>query len=310
MDILNGSEPISGPHYFQKLKHKNKPIHVYLLGEEHSNNHQCYQDGADVGDVLRAAVIDMNYRVGIYLEMPQSYEANTDPHVICSARPAGTPRKDVLNTIRSCMLQQRNSPTTSREVRERISFTDIREFFGLLPYTERENSCINEIKSEGVERAWQLLNQYFVAPISDALCTLGGVDEKFRDLIYHMPESRMRPHEHFIYENWHRLLMPMAQTVASEYAKFPHNRKASSNRILHCYRQMMDTFTDLYTTWRMLSDMDAGTVTHAVFYGGSSHAIAISQLLTTASFVSQALFKAPVNTACVRRKASQIRTSV
>ncbi|KAG5191292.1 hypothetical protein JKP88DRAFT_296229 [Tribonema minus] len=294
MNVLNGSEPLSGPHYFQKVKHRSKNVYVYLMGEEHSNNHQCYRDGADVGDVLRAAVSDMTYRVGIYVEMPQTYEYNEDPNVMCSAKPVGTPRKDVLNTIRSCMLQKRNSSSTPREVRSRINFTDIREFFGLLPYTERENSCINEIRSETVERAWPLLNKYFVSPISDALCTLGGVDDRFRNLIYYMPEDRMSPYDYFIHENWHRSLMPLAQTVAFQYTNFSHDRRRSSSRILSCYRHMMDLFTDIYTTWRILSDVDSGIVTHAVFYGGSSHAVAIARLLENTGFVTELLFRAAI----------------
>jgi hypothetical protein len=303
MDVLNGTEPISGPHYFHKLKCAgDDSIFVYLLGEEHSNNHQCHIDGQDVGEVLRAAVSDPAFKVGVYLEMPQSYERNVEPNVVCTPRTEGTPRKDVLNTIRSCMLQKRNATLTHSSVKKRINFTDIREYFGLLPYTDRENSCMDEIRSEDADRARELLNQYFVSPISKALCTLSGVEEQFRELIYDKPEESMKSFEYFVYENWHRSLVPLAKSVSLHYSTFVHNRKRALGRILHCYRQMMDIFTDIYSTWRILSDIERGQVTHAVFYGGSSHAIAISELLRNMGFVTESVYKAPVNVACVRRK--------
>ncbi|KAG5186375.1 hypothetical protein JKP88DRAFT_240977 [Tribonema minus] len=273
---------------------------VYLLGEEHMNRHQCYKQGFDVNELLRSALLDTRYKVAVFIEMPQNYEEEHDLDVVCSVKPVNKPRKDVLNTIRSCLLRMRNSHDTSEDLRERINFTDIREFFGLLPYNEKEAKAVSCIKRQTKDMALGLVNFFFVHTIINAIKTLHGVDEEFKYLILGKPESSMVPYEAFVYENWHKSLVPLSKVLQKYFDSYTQSPGKCLKRIVDAYREIMDLFVDIYTTWRILRSFHNGIATHAIFYGGSSHSKNVSELLLSFGYMETAYYESPVDIACAR----------
>lgn len=82
MDILEGTQSFSGPHILQKLS--KGQVSVYLIGEEHSNESQCWRDGADIGEMLQRAVYE--HGASLYLEMPQPFKRGTYDGVCTQTR--------------------------------------------------------------------------------------------------------------------------------------------------------------------------------------------------------------------------------
>jgi hypothetical protein len=330
MDVLDSTKTLSGIHYFTTMTYHvpslGRTVRAYLLGEEHSNQNQCHREGEDIVSVLLRAVQEQAFvnasdpeapwslsvrskpiselQVAIYLEMPQSFEENNMTSILCARKPTNGPRKDVLNTLRSCLLGIRNTSTHDSELRRRINFTDIREFFGnVLPYTEQEEACVDEIAStEDDMDALRALNRHFVAPIVNAIIDMPQIDETFRSLILHKAEPRMTRHEAYVYKLWHSGMMLFASNIEAHIHEVTEAMSTPVvERIVDDYRKVMDLFIDLYTTYRILRDVEEGTVDRAIFYGGSSHSIAVTQHLTAYGFETETSFKESVTTSCLRR---------
>lgn len=302
MDVLESNQPISGPHYFRKITKRDfsSTRTVYFLGEEHTNSHQCYKAGYDVNEIIQSALYDERYKVAVFLEMPKNYEEERDIDVVCSAKPVNKPRHDVLNTMRSCLLKERNSHDRRASVNERINFTDIREFFGLLPYNDKEKRAVQCIKKQDKETGMGLTNYFFIHSISNAIQTLHGVDDDFQYLILHKPEAAMAPYEYFVYEIWHRSLVPMSRTMLQYFDQYLESPNKCLRKIVDCFRDTMDFFIDAYSTWRILRSFDQGIASHAIFYGGSSHAKNISDMLVTFGYAQEEYSESPVDIACAR----------
>lgn len=174
--------------------------------------------------------------------------------MVCAPKPDSGPRKDVLNTVRSCMLKLRASPERKRLV----NFVDLRENLGLLPYADEEDRCMNEIKIEASRynhvRAQSLLRDYFITPLLEAWESLRIEDVDFRNLILDLIERRDVPLEDRqipVLAMWFKKLAKAQTDIDVQLKKFDSAAKKSLDAIIDLYRQTMDLYSDIYTVYRI-----------------------------------------------------------
>jgi hypothetical protein len=303
MDILRDpNHPLAGPHYFSIMK-KGK-VECFSIGEEHSNRNMCYKDGADIGDVIKQACLE---GASVYLEMPLSYEKSLANNLKCMPKPESGPRKDVLNTLRTCLLAYRNG---NQAVRDNINFTDVRESFNLLPYTAREDACVREVKDNIRDKGFAevQMKKHFVDPLFQCVKTIKLPDEEFRSLILD-DRSDYTDWQKFIIAQWvKRCHGKLGDTVNAFYEfekihmKSVTERQSSLDKVVNPYRQTLDACTDVYTVYRMLKDIEENGVTEIVFYAGSSHSKAVCEILKEYKFKETYRDNNNVRTSCVRFK--------
>lgn len=268
------SQQLSGPHFIRILKHPETNCSIVLIGEEHSNRLQC-QSGADVVDVLKQCV-----RAGchLYVEMAPRFEKQDSSSMKCTARPVDTVRNDVLNELRTCLMVMRADP----EVANRIVFTDIRDCTGQLPYSAEENDYVSEVcdvyNNGELERARQMIVQRFIPPMEAMYDGCVVPDPKFR----HLLNSNCCPQDRFIVELWNTLVRkPLVQ--AQQHLLTPD----FVHEVVDLYRLSMDSCMEIYTAYRMTLDMRAHCDSEQncfVFYAGSAHSVAVSDLFRSRGF--------------------------
>ena len=301
MDILRDpKQAVAGPHYMS-IMHKGN-VECFSIGEEHSNKNMCYKEGADIGDVIKKACLE---GASVYLEMPLSYEQSLASNLKCTPKPESGPRKDVLNSMRTCLLAYRNG---NQAIRDKINFTDVRESFNLLPYTAREDACVREVKENIRDKGYAELHmkKHFVDPLFNCVKVVKLPDEEFRDLILDN-RSDHKDWEKFIVAQWiKRCHGQLEETLKAFYQfekihmKSVSERQNSLDKVVNPYRATLDACSDVYTVYRMLKDIEENGVTELIFYAGSSHSRAISEILKEYKFIETYRDNNNVRTSCVR----------
>ena len=287
-DLL--SQTLAGPHFVRILKHPRSQCSVVLVGEEHTNQFQC-QSGQDVVEVLKQCV-----RAGchLYVELPPRFEKQDSTSMQCTARPVNRARDDVLNELRTCLIVMR----ADAQLADRIVFTDIRDCVGGLPYSAEENEYEREIcqvyNDGDIERAREMVADRFI-PAMEAMYDAAVVpDLRFRQLL----QSKCCPEDRYIVEQWNTLVRrPLRQ--AEQHLQ-------TSNfvqEVVDLYRLAMDSCMEIYTAFRMCCDMRAHCSPENncfVFYAGSAHAVAVSDMFRSRGFGRVACALEQV--ACVKAK--------
>ncbi len=245
MDALLHADAISGPHVAHLLESADGR-RVLLLGEEHTNAHQC----ADVGgtDAVAGVIACARAGVHVYLEMPTRYVAQDSVNDLACPRSEGRARRAVLNELRTCLfiLKVRRGVAA-----DNVHFVDPRELVGTLPYTDAERAFV-----ASRPRADEVLDR-FELPLRRA-----------RDLVYPKLHPAARPH-------WVADVSKRADEIraATAWARDPARATVQS------YRDAIDAVMDLYAFSRMRVQMEKGARDHVV-YAGSAHAKRLLELLT------------------------------
>jgi hypothetical protein len=283
--LLDNTKPLAGPHAFVQMKKDN--VVGFFMGEEHSNKNMCHKDGADVGDVIKQAVIE---GANVYLEMPISYEESLVNHLKCMPKPEFGPRKDVLNSMRTCLLAYRNG---NKQLRDKINFTDVRESFNLLPYTAREDACVKEVKDNirNKDFAEVKMKKHFVDPLFNCVQNIKVPDEEFRRLILDTDRPVTQDWEKFVVEQWIKRCHGKLDKTLDAFYQFEKihmksvaQRQSSLDKVVDPYRGTLDACTDVYTVYRILKDIHENGVNVVICYAGSSHTIAICDILKEFDF--------------------------
>lgn len=302
MDLLQAScKNLSGPHCYIKLSLG--IFDVVCLGEEHQNLGMCdtSDKGNDVVNIISTILKDGNTHV--YAEMPIVYEhamsiGAEDLH--CPSLPPQGHRGDVLNDLRMCLLSSREKDPALRDL---IHFTDVRPCANDAgPFTSAEDSLILQISkildSGDVDRARSMTHLFFIVPLRmmyDAECIREYCPE-FADVVQVFQSD---PISLYIRNMW-TLQVQDALRKAQTLLNLPN----FLTTVVDVYRKAFDGIMEIYTLFRMIQDMKSSQINEFLFYGGSSHSIAIAAMLQRLGFHEDVRILQDINDSCLRTNAS------
>lgn len=272
--LLHGGGSLSGPHYYQQLTHATGH-NIVLMGENHKNENSCPNSGHDVVDVIKQCVREGAY---VYLELNTRYEnGHMQMKETCKPKPVSGPRADVLNELRICMLAMRDG---NDDMKRRISFVDIREIIARLPYTVEEEKLLQEIielmNSGNQKEAVELLETSFMFHLRRLYMDRIQIpNERFRYDLLH----GTCPWQRVLQKHWQQSVHSLCDAAEQEFEEQGSNLVMN---IASIYVSAIDSSMEIYTVWKMITDMQytsCRTGCGFIFYGGSSHAKVIKEML-------------------------------
>lgn len=269
MEVLQSSQPLSGPHCLFCLQHPSGTT-IYLIGEEHDNQNQCWQQGADIVHVVLQCARE---GVQVYIEMPevlQNTEIGADT-LVCMPAPANQPRPQVLNTLRTCALKLKQQQRSGN-----IHFIDPRELYGHLPYTDTEQQLVEAVAGHPADTRSQLQASFVQPVLSAAAAELPSWDASVQAL----------------WSTTDRANVGALQCAAD---------RKQVQRVVDLYRTITDRIFNLHTLSKLLQTEGP----QHVVYTGSAHTKALRQLLLdNMEFVQTDQGESPPSVSCVRRQKS------
>ncbi|KAG5182938.1 hypothetical protein JKP88DRAFT_241235 [Tribonema minus] len=274
MNVLTGTAPISGPHFIEEYV-GGGGVHVFNIGEEHTNRNACWRDGHDIVDVMMAC---LDEGLCLYLEMPPRFETRRHASVECPSKPDDAPREDFLNDLRTCSVAALSKGL-------HVKFVDLREAAGPLPFTREEEEFVAREKQRTLQGdpggAHRNITNRFHGGLIKVKTGVTAECDEFLSIINNQGRGDV---DQYVCSEWKKRVTDLCNGVG-DVLQLPFPQYVDES--LKCYRAAMDDAMNLYCVW-LIARHRAGKVRNppppAVFYGGSAHCIVLARDLKALGF--------------------------